>query len=78
MESAGRKRANAPFLRRYKLDIILRHAVLMAWAVILLFPIYWILFSRSMAVLQFLKVKIILKYANFLLISYGQKYHGSY
>jgi len=41
MESIANKRAHAPFLRRYKLDIVLRHAVLMAWAIILLFPIYW-------------------------------------
>ena len=41
MKSVTNKRAHAPFLRRYKLDIVLRHAVLMAWAIILLFPIYW-------------------------------------
>ncbi len=41
MDSISRKRAHAPFLRRFKLDIALRHAVLMAWAIILLFPIYW-------------------------------------
>ena len=41
MESAKTIRARASFMRRYKLDIALRHAVLMAWALILLFPIYW-------------------------------------
>jgi multiple sugar transport system permease protein len=41
MKNIVSKRAHAPFLRRYKMDIALRHILLMAWAIILLLPIYW-------------------------------------
>jgi len=45
MEQISKKRAKASVFRRYKLDTILRHAVLPAWAVILLFPIYWMVMT---------------------------------
>ncbi len=37
------KRTPVPFVRRYKLNKVLRHVVLLAWAIIVLFPIYWML-----------------------------------
>ncbi len=41
MENASGQRAKVSFFRRYKLQRLLRHAVLLAWAAILLFPIFW-------------------------------------
>ena len=42
MERASRmKTTQVSFVKRYKLNKVLRHVVLLAWAIIVLFPIYW-------------------------------------
>ena len=46
MERASRmKTIQVSFARRYKLNKVLRHVVLLAWAIIVLFPIYWMLIT---------------------------------
>jgi multiple sugar transport system permease protein len=37
------KTIQVSFARRYKLNTVLRHVVLLAWAIIVLFPIYWMI-----------------------------------
>jgi len=39
------KTIQVSFARRYKLNKVLRHVVLLAWAIIVLFPIYWMLIT---------------------------------
>jgi multiple sugar transport system permease protein len=45
MEQISKKRTKISLIRRYKLDRTFRHAVLLAWALILLFPIYWMVMT---------------------------------
>jgi multiple sugar transport system permease protein len=41
MKNVSEKSVNISFFRRYKLRRLFRHGVLIAWAIILLFPIFW-------------------------------------
>lgn len=41
--ASGMKTTQVSFARRYKLNTVLRHVVLLAWAIIVLFPIYWMI-----------------------------------
>jgi len=45
MEQISKKRADISFVRRYKLNRTFCHAVLLTWALILLFPIYWMVMT---------------------------------
>ena len=45
MESVSKKRAQISFYRRYKLNKASRHVVLLAWTIILLLPIYWMVMT---------------------------------
>ena len=44
-ETIKMKTAKVSFVRRYRLNKVLRHVVLLAWAIIVLFPIYWMIIT---------------------------------
>ena len=45
MRKSSTKSTQVSFVRRYKINIYSRHAVLLAWAIIVLFPVYWMILT---------------------------------